>query len=163
MHIRPAAQSDLPAMRGIFDAVVATGDTLPFSAAMPAETFYSHWFGAHRAYVAENEAGVIGMYKMGPNYPDLGSHIASATYLVAPAAQGQGAGRALVTHSIAQAHSEGFLAMQFNYVVSTNAAAVALYEKLGFSVVGTLPQAFRHRQLGLVDAYVMAKPLQSPP
>lgn len=160
MPIRPAAPSDLPAMRDIFDAVVATGDTLPFAAGMPAETFHSHWFGAHRAYVAENQSGIVGMYKVGPNYPDLGSHIASATYLVAPAAQGNGVGRALVTHSIAQAQSEGFVAMQFNYVVSTNTAAVTLYEKLGFSIAGTLPKAFRHRQLGLVDAYVMIKPLQ---
>ncbi len=45
--------------------------------------------------------------------------------------------------------------MQFNYVVSTNAPAVELYRKLGFAVVGTLPAAFRHRTLGLVDVYVM--------
>ncbi|MRV73111.1 GNAT family N-acetyltransferase [Duganella sp. FT92W] len=160
MQIRPALESDLPAMREIFQAVVATGDTLPFSSSMPPETFHSHWFGAHRAYVAADDSGVIGMYKVGANYPDLGSHIGSATYLVSPAAQSKGVGRALVTHSIEQARSDGFMAMQFNYVVSTNAPAVALYEKLGFAIVGTLPQAFRHATLGLVDAYVMYKPLQ---
>jgi ribosomal protein S18 acetylase RimI-like enzyme len=160
MHIRLAHESDLPAMRDIFDAVVATGDTLPFSAGMPAETFHSHWFGPHRAYVAEDESGIIGMYKVGPNYPDLGSHIASATYLVSPSAQGKGVGRALVTHSISQAHGEGFLAMQFNYVASTNAPAMALYGKLGFTIAGTLPRAFRHSRLGLVDAYVMYRPLR---
>jgi len=31
---------------------------------------------------------------------------------------------------------------------------VELYRKLGFAIVGTLPKAFRHQQLGLVDAYV---------
>ena len=45
--------------------------------------------------------------------------------------------------------------MQFNFVVSTNAAAVALWRKLGFQIVGTLPKVYRHRDLGLVDAYVM--------
>lgn len=163
MQIRLALESDLPAMRAIFDAVVATGDTLPFSGAMAPEVFHSHWFGAHRAYVAEDGAGIAGMYKMGANYPDLGAHISSATYLVAPSAQGKGIGRAMVTHSIVQAQSEGYLAMQFNYVVSTNAPAVALYEKLGFRIVGTLPKAFRHKQLGLVDAYVMYQSLQSFP
>ena len=45
--------------------------------------------------------------------------------------------------------------MQFNFVVSTNTAAVALWQKLGFAIVGTLPKAFRHQSLGYVDAYVM--------
>ena len=44
--------------------------------------------------------------------------------------------------------------MQFNYVVSTNAVAIGLYEKLGFAIVGTLPKAFRHQTLGFVDAHV---------
>ena len=79
---------------------------------------------------------------------------------MSPTAQGQGLGRILVDHSLAQAEREGFLAMQFNYVVSTNAPAVKLYEKLGFDIVGTIPRAFRHRQLGLVDAYVMYRRLQ---
>ena len=49
----------------------------------------------------------------------------------------------------------GFLAMQFNLVVSTNERAVRLWKKLGFQIVGTLPKAFNHAQCGLVDAYVM--------
>jgi len=49
--------------------------------------------------------------------------------------------------------------MRFNYVVSTNAPAVELYRKLGFAIVGALPEAFRHRELGLVDAYVMFRSL----
>lgn len=155
MRIRPATESDLDAMWEIFQAVIATGDTLPYSRSIDRETFHSHWFGAHTSYVAVAGERVLGMYKVGANYPDLGSHVASATYLVSPAVQGQGIGRALVDHSLAQARSEGFLAMQFNYVVSTNAAAVALYAKLGFGVVGTLPKAFRHEQMGLVDVYVM--------
>lgn len=69
-------------------------------------------------------------------------------------------GRALVEHSLAQAQSDGFMAMQFNYVVSTNAPAVELYKKLGFAIVGSLPKAFRHQQLGLVDVYVMFRFLQ---
>jgi ribosomal protein S18 acetylase RimI-like enzyme len=49
--------------------------------------------------------------------------------------------------------------MQFNFVVSTNTGAVELWRKLGFAVVGTLPAAFRHPTLGLVDAYVMHREL----
>ncbi|KAG1369367.1 hypothetical protein G6F59_018715 [Rhizopus arrhizus] len=81
--------------------------------------------------------------------------MARATYVVDPTVQGPGIGRALVEHSLDRARAEGFLAMQFYYVVSTNAPAVALYRKRGFAVVGTLPEAFRHRTLGLVDVFVL--------
>lgn len=155
MHIRLAAAADFDAMWALFQSVIARGDALPFAEGFGVEAFRNHWFTTQPSRVAVTEAGVVGMYKMGANYPDLGDHVASATYVVDPAAQGQGIGRAMVEHSLAQARSDGFLAMQFNYVVSTNAAAVALYRKLGFAIVGTLPQAFRHRELGLVDAYVM--------
>ena len=143
-------------------AVIAAGDALPFSDEFDRTTFQSHWFGAHVPYVAIADGGVVGMYKLGANHPGLGSHVASATYLVSPEAQGQGIGRALVEHSLALAQEAGYLAMQFNYVVSTNAPAVELYKKLGFSIAGTLPRAFRHKQLGLVDAYVMYRFLTSP-
>jgi ribosomal protein S18 acetylase RimI-like enzyme len=156
MDIRRASEDDLAAMLVIFQAVVATGDTLPFANATDEDVFRMQWFGAGEiAYVASVGARVCGMYKFGANYPDLGSHVASATYLVSPSDRGKGIGRALVEHSLAQAEGAGYLAMQFNYVVSTNTVAISLYEKLGFSIVGTLPKAFRHRRLGLVDAHVM--------
>lgn len=155
MHIRPAAVSDIDAMWTLFQSVIAGEDALPFSEGFGIEDFRSHWFTTQASHVAVTDAGIVGIYKMGANYPGLGAHVASATYVVDPAAQGQGIGRALVEHSLAQGRSAGFVAMQFNYVVSTNAPAVALYRKLGFDIVGTLPKAFRHRELGLVDAYVM--------
>lgn len=150
-------------MWNIFRSVIAAGDSLPFSEHFERDTFDTHWFGAHRAHVAVTEAGVVGMYKLGENYPGRGSHVASATYLVSPAAQGKGIGRRLVEHSLEQAREQGFEAMQFNYVVSTNTAAVELYKRLGFAIVGTLPQAFRHARLGLVDANVMFRFLSNQP
>lgn len=41
--------------------------------------------------------------------------------------------------------------MQFSFVISTNAAAIALWRRLGFTIAGTLTRAFRHRLPGLVD------------
>jgi ribosomal protein S18 acetylase RimI-like enzyme len=73
-----------------------------------------------------------------------------------------GVGRLLGEHCLEEARRQGYLAMQFNYVVSTNTAAVMLWKKLGFSIVGTLPKAFRHKRLGYVDAYVMYQLLQDP-
>jgi ribosomal protein S18 acetylase RimI-like enzyme len=82
--------------------------------------------------------------------------------MVSPSAQGAGVGRMLGEHSLLEARRLGYLAMQFNYVVSTNTAAVRLWKKLGFSIVGTLPKAYRHKRLGYVDAYVMYQLLQDP-
>ena len=156
MEIRRAAEDDLEAMWAIFQATVATGDTLPYAGATEKEVFCSHWFAdGQTCYVAWADSHVLGMYKLGANYQDRGSHVANATYVVSPEARGQGIGRAMVEDSLARARKAGYLAMQFNYVVSTNTVAVRLYEKLGFSIVGRVPKAFQHQTLGLVDVYVM--------
>jgi ribosomal protein S18 acetylase RimI-like enzyme len=75
--------------------------------------------------------------------------------MVDPAASGRGIGRAMGEHRLREARRAGYPAMQFNFVVSTNEPAVALWKKLGFQIVGRLPKVHRHRELGLVDAYVM--------
>ena len=49
--------------------------------------------------------------------------------------------------------------MQFNFVVATNIRAIAIWQGAGFDIVGRLPQAFRHPELGDVDALVMYKTL----
>lgn len=162
LHIRSASMDDLDAMWTIFQAVIAPGDALPFDERFDRGTFRDHWFGAHAAWVAEQGGEVLGMYKLGANHAGRGAHIASATYAVAPAAQGRGIGRRLVEHSLQRACAAGFRGIQFNRVVSTNAAAVELYRRLGFEVVGTLPGAFRHERAGWVDAYVMFRSLQAP-
>jgi L-amino acid N-acyltransferase YncA len=117
----------------------------------------AYWFGAEtRTYVAEGEEGkVVGTYILRPNQPGLGSHVANAGYMVGEDGRGKGVGKAMCEHSLEEARRMRFHAMQFNMVVSTNETAVSLWKKLGFSIVGTLPQAYRHRELGLVDAYVM--------
>lgn len=65
----------------------------------------------------------------------------------------------MAEHSLAEATRRGFSAMQFNFVISSNKDAVHLWQSLGFEVVGRLPGAFRHPQLGPVDALVMFRRL----
>ncbi len=84
---------------------------------------------------------VLGTAKMGRNRPGPGSHVATASYMVAAEARGRGIGRALVVESLEWARECGFAAMQFNAVVATNTSAVRLYEDLGFTVIGTVPRA----------------------
>lgn len=90
-----------------------------------------------------------------PNQPGLGDHIANAGYLVDPASRGRGIASAMCAHSIETARTDGFRAIQFNFVVSTNAGAIKVWERHGFTVVGRLPKVFRHAKLGDVDALVM--------
>ena len=121
---------------------------------------YAYWFRkAVATYVAEMDGEVVGMYRIVESQPGRGSHVASASIMVDPDFRRQRLGRALVQHCLAIAKKDRFLAMQLNLVVSTNTAAIALLKKLGFAIVGTLPKAFRHARLGLVDAYVMHRTL----
>jgi L-amino acid N-acyltransferase YncA len=156
MNIRRAEEADFESMWPIFRAVVATGTTYVFDPETSREDAFAYWLAPGvRSYVAEAEGRVVGMYKIVPNQRDLGSHVANASFMVDPGFGGRGAGRELGLHCLREAREAGFLAMQFNLVVSTNEVAVALWKKLGFEIVGTLPKAFRHRELGYVDAYVM--------
>ena len=82
-------------------------------------------------------------------------------YITAPAARGRGVARAMCEHSQRVARELGYTAMQFNFVVTSNEGAIALWQKLGFETVGRLPKAFRHPKLGLVDALVMFKSLEA--
>ena len=157
MLIRPAHPSDFPAMWPIFQAVVTSGSTYVFAPDTGHDDALAYWFGPGAvSYVAEDDAGrIVGMYKLIANQRDLEAHVANASFMISPAYAGRGAGRQLGLHCLREAARAGYLAMQFNFVVSTNTAAVALWQKLGFAIVGTLPKAFRHQSLGYVDAYVM--------
>ncbi|MES2150603.1 MAG: GNAT family N-acetyltransferase [Pseudomonadota bacterium] len=164
MKIRAASEADFEAMWDIFKAHVDSGETYPFAPGTAREVCHDYWLGAGTAsFVAVmGRERLLGMYKLVPNQPDLGAHVANASYMVSPAAQGVGIGQLLGEHSLAQARSLGYLAMQFNFVISTNMAAVVLWKRLGFSIVGTLPRAYHHARLGYVDAYVMYQLLSDP-
>jgi L-amino acid N-acyltransferase YncA len=102
---------------------------------------------------------VVGTYYLRPNSLALGAHVANAGYVVAEHCRRRGIGSRLCQHSLQAARRLGFRAMQFNLVVSTNAAGIRCWQRNGFQLVGTLPGAFRHKQLGYVDALVMIQQL----
>jgi ribosomal protein S18 acetylase RimI-like enzyme len=156
VEIRKARESDFDAIWPIFRQVVQRGDTYTYDPETTREQARSIWMSDNVVtYVACVGEQVVGTYVLKPNHPGLGSHVANAGYMVKADSQGQGIGRAMCEHSLEEAKRAGFEAMQFNIVVSTNESAVALWKKMGFSIVGTSPKAFRHRELGLVDTYVM--------
>ncbi len=163
--IRLYQPADWPAVWQLLHSTFAAGDTYAFAPDSTEADIHTAWIDAPAAtYVATAPDGtLLGTYILKPNQPGLGSHVCNCGYVVAPRAQGQGIASALCEHSQQLAIGMGFVAMQFNFVVSTNERAVRLWQRLGFAIVGTLPGAFRHRQLGLVDAFVMFKQLGTEP
>lgn len=156
LNIREAANGDEAAIWDIFSNVIQTGDTHVFDPNTPRSALASHWLAPNmQTFVAEENGVILGSYFIKANQIDLGSHIANAGYIVHPKSQGRGIGSAMCEHSIAAAKAAGFRAMQFNIVVSTNSAAVALWKKFGFKIIGTTPRGFRHKTLGFVDTYIM--------
>jgi len=144
----------------IFHTVIASGDTYVFDPQMPREEALAYWFRSDtHTYVTEHEGKIVGTYIVKPNQPALGSHVANAAFMVSPEARKLGIGKLMGQHCLAEAKHLGFRAMQFNFVVSTNEAAIRLWKQLGFEIVGTLPGAYRHAQLGFVDAHVMFRQL----
>jgi L-amino acid N-acyltransferase YncA len=160
IEIRRAEDSDFDGIWEIFHDIVQGGDTYVYEPDTTKEQAYAIWMSnGLSTYVAILDGQIVGTYILKPNQAGLGSHVANAGYMVKREASGKGIGAALCEHSMEEARRQGFLAMQFNMVVSTNERAVALWQRMGFSIVGTLPQVFRHSRLGLVDAYVMHRTL----
>ena len=162
MTIRKADLSkDYDGIWEIFSTVISTGDTYAFSPETPKEDLSKIWFAPGMdTFVACNEHGeIIGTYFIKPNQLGLGNHIANCGYMVSPNARGQGVGRTMCEHSQQYAIEKGFRGIQFNIVVSTNEGAVRLWRQCGFSIIGTTPKGFKHRQLGYVDSHIMFKAL----
>jgi ribosomal protein S18 acetylase RimI-like enzyme len=160
LHIRAAQARDDDAIWSIIGPTIAAGETYPLPRDMSRSDALAYWKSpVHQVFVAEAEGRVVGTYYLKPNQQGGGAHVANCGYITAEAARGRGVARAMCLHSLDQARSQNFLAMQFNFVVSSNTRAVRLWQSLGFAIVGTLPQAFRHPQLGLVDALVMYRRL----
>jgi len=158
--IRRARSGDEDAIWRIFQAVVEPGDTYAYPPDISRPDALAMWMSPNvHTYVASEDDAIVGMYIIRANQPGRGSHVANAAFMVAPSAQGRGVGRRMGEHCLDEARRLGFRSMQFNLVVSTNELAVALWKKLGFEIIGTVPAAFDHRTLGLVDAHVMYRSL----
>ncbi len=160
LKIRPAQVSDFEAVWKIFHEVVEAGDTYPIPPGTSMEQMHDLWFAPYMlTYVAEYEGEVLGTYMLKPNQPGLGSHVANGSYMVRSDSRRRGIGKAMAEHSFSEAKKAGFVALQFNLVVATNTPAVNLWKKVGFEITGTIPEAFNHKDLGLVDAHIMYRSL----
>lgn len=165
MQIREFSDMDWPLAWAIFHEVVNAGDSYAYDPTWTPAEARAVWVEAPPGHtvVACDGARVLGTAKMGPNRPGPGSHVATASFMVAGAARGRGVGRALGEYALAWAQAHGYAAMQFNAVVESNEVAVRLWQTLGFRIVGTVPEAFEHPTLGRVGLHVMYRRLGDSP
>nr|WP_294839056.1 N-acetyltransferase [uncultured Methylotenera sp.] len=160
MKIRLATDADRPSLWAIIEPVIRAGETYALDTKMSREKALDYWLGSDKiTFVAENDGEILGTYYIRTNQTGGGSHVCNCGYMTSAHATGRGIARAMCQHSLEYAKSAGYLAMQFNFVVSTNQRAVGLWQSQGFEIVGTLPNAFKHPSAGYVDALVMFKTL----
>lgn len=162
MQVRDATDADWSGIWPILRRIVRAGDTYTWAADTSEDEARRRWLLAPpgRSFVvAQPDGSIVGSAKVGPNQDGPGAHVANASFLVDPDHSGQGIGRRLAEHVLDAARADGYRAMQFNAVVETNLAAVALWRSLGFEVLATVPAAFHHPTDGYVGLHVMYRTL----
>lgn len=155
-------EQDWVAFFPTFTEVVEAGETYAFPVGLGLDEARGWWLEQPPGVtvVAVSDDGeLLGSAKTGPNRPGRGSHVATASFMVTSAARGRGVGRALGEWVLARAREEGYAAMQFNAVVETNVVAVRLWQELGFTILGTVPEAFESASHGRVGLHVMHRHL----
>jgi L-amino acid N-acyltransferase YncA len=159
--IRLAQPDDWAGIWPIWHAVVSAGETYVWPPTTSEDDARTAWMLPPPAevWIADDGVGVVGTATLKPNQQGLGDHVANASFMVDASRAGRGIGRQLAETVLDRARELGYEAMQFNAVVATNERAVALWRSLGFDVVGTIPDGFRHATLGRVDLLIMHRRL----
>jgi len=160
LSVREAGQGDADALWALLGPVFRAGETYAVPRDIGRVEALGFWCAPGvRVWLAEQGGRALGTAYLKPNQRGGGDHVANAGFVTAPEAAGQGVATALLDRVLAEARAAGFAAMQFNFVVETNARAIALWRRAGFETVGRLPGAFRHPVAGEVDALVMHRRL----
>ncbi len=145
IKIREFQEKDLKEMIEIWNTVVDDGVAFPQLERLDSNSgraFFSEQSFTGVAY--DEESGEItGLYILHPNNIGRCGHICNASYAVKKSLRGMSIGEKLVVHCLAKAKDLDFRILQFNAVVKSNIVALKLYEKLGFTQLGTIPEGFR--------------------
>ena len=151
--VREYQEKDLPEMTAIWNGVVE--DALYFPQTDPMTLEEAREFFASQSFTGVAVCGdeVVGLYILHPNNIGRCGHICNASYAVKEGCRGQHIGEKLVRHCIKMGPERGFRVLQFNAVVCTNAPAIHLYEKIGFTRLGTIPGGYRLKDGSYTDIY----------
>ena len=160
LSIRPAVYADQERVWQTLEPTIRAGESVALDQDMSRASALDYWFSArNEVFVAEQESTIVGSYVLRANQMGGGAHVANCVYVVSPSATGRGIAQAMCEHSLTHARARGFSALQFNFVLSSEERRLKLWQRAGFKIVGTLPKAFRHPSLGLIDAFVMYREL----
>ena len=156
MFIRKAQTDDVIAIASIIMPIIRDGTTYALDAAMSEIDALAYWLADDKeAFVAEEAGTILGTYTIRSNQAGGGNHVCNCSYMTSATAMGRGIARRMCEHSLEEARLQGYRAMQFNFVISTNFRAIGLWQSLSFEIVGRLPSAFLHPVEGYVDALIM--------
>ncbi|MFS4436831.1 N-acetyltransferase family protein [Paracoccaceae bacterium GXU_MW_L88] len=159
VSIRAYRASDGDALWSVLEPVYREGATYCIPRDISRDAALADWCDGWTVLIAEEDGAVLGTAHYGANRPGGGAHVANASFATAPAARGKGVAQGLLDAVLEGATADGFRAMQFNFVVSTNQGAIRLWERAGFETLCRLPEAFDHPDHGYVDALVMFRKL----
>ena len=161
MEIREVQEEDWPQIWALMEPIIRAGETYCWDRELDEESARKIWLEPRPAYVyvAHEDGRVLGTAQLHPNREGGGSHVANASFMTAAAATGRGVASALAAHVLKQAPAQGYRSMQFNAVVETNVRAVALWQSLGFRILATVPESFRHPAHGFTGLHIMHKDL----
>ena len=151
MTIREYKQEDLPAMIAIWNEVVEEGNAFPQDEPLDEETGAEFFASQSYTGVAEEDGRIYGLYILHPNNVGRCGHICNASYAVSSESRGRHIGEQLVNDCLAQGRRIGYRVLQFNAVVESNIHARHLYERLGFTQLGTITGGFRMKDGSYVN------------
>lgn len=143
--IRAYQPEDLSQMIDLWNEIVEEGIAFPQEKLLTPQTGAEFFSSQTYSGVAVNtDTGKIcGLYILHPNNVGRCGHICNASYAVRSEIRGLHIGEKLVSDCLVQGKEHGFRVLQFNAVVATNIHARHLYERLGFTQLGTIPNGFR--------------------
>ena len=160
LSVRAAVYADREALWQTLEPTIRSGEALTLDQNTTRAGALDYWFSPrHEVFVAEQEGTIVGSYFLRENQAGGGAHVANSVYVVSPSATGRGIAQEMCEHSLRHARERGFLAMQLDFVLSSEERRLKLWQRAGFKIVGTLPKAFRHPSLGLIDAFVLHRDL----
>jgi ribosomal protein S18 acetylase RimI-like enzyme len=162
LEIRPASEDDDAALRAL-DRETWSAQVTPAPQPPPGEPFFDERLRPRDAIVAIVDGDLAGWISFGPPLPLAASRhqLGIKGLAVDPARRREGIAAALIEALAGRARGAGIRRLTLR-VLSTNAPARALYERLGFEVEGVLREAFVLEGV-LVDDLLMGLDLAAPP
>lgn len=154
----------------LLNDIIKDGNTYPIEEELDVAGFEAYYcphfiavlFDGHVADVQQGpllgENSVMGAFYIKPNYVGRSSHICNGGFIVKPEFRGLGCGDFMGESYVEWAPRLGFKSSIFNLVYANNPGSYRIWDKLGFTRIGVIPQAGRLRDSPeLVDAIIFNK------